>query len=150
LAHGLDTLELHALLYQAAFLENDTKGMEAQVAALSGKPGVPFAFALQSSTEAYFGRLGKSRELSRQTVEVARRENLNELAAQIQESKALREAEFGNFELAKQAVTTALTFSSGRATKPYAALALARVGDITRAEALANELNKGFASDTLL
>ena len=36
LAHGLDTPAMRFILYQVAFLENDAKGMEAQVAALSG------------------------------------------------------------------------------------------------------------------
>jgi len=150
LARSLDVPALHFVLYLVAFLENDAKGMETQVAALLGKPGPPFGFGVQSSKDAYYGRLVNARGFSRQALEIARRQSLNELATLIKEGDALREAEFGNSDLAKQAVTTALTFSSARDAKVYASLALARAGDATRAEALANQLNKLFPSDTLL
>ena len=149
LVRGLDTMPLHYLLYAIAFLENDPKGMELQAAALAGK-GNPFAFGIQSITEAYFGRLGKSRELSKRALEIAQRENLNEVAAQIRGGEALREEEFGNFEPAKQIIVTALTFSSGPDAKIYSALALARGGDASRAQVISDELNKRFPFDTLL
>ena len=149
LVRGLDTLPLHYLLYAIAFLENDTKGMGVQAAVLAGK-GSPFAFGIQSITESYFGRLRNSRELSKRALEIAQRENLNEEAAQIRGGEALREAEFGNSELAKQIIVTALTFSSGPDAKIDAALALARGGDATRAQVISDELNKRFPFDTLL
>ena len=149
LARGLDTAELHLLLYQIAFLEGDAKEMEAQLVALR-KSGVTFGFASQSDTEAYFGHLENSRASSGRAVEIARRDNLNESAASIQELHALYEAEFGNLDLAKRSVTAALTLSSARYTKLFAALALARSRDATPAQALADELNKRFPSDTML
>jgi serine/threonine protein kinase/Flp pilus assembly protein TadD len=150
LARGLDREPIRALLYQVAFLENDAKGMETQLTALSGKSGEAFGVARQSDTEAYFGHLRKAREYSRRALEIARRQNFNEQAAVIQADEALREAEFGNYDLAKQTVAATLTLSSGRAAKLYASLALARAGDITRAQTLANELSKRFPSDTML
>ncbi len=96
LARGLDVPPIHGLLYLVAFLGNDARGMAVQVAALSGKPGEEFALGMQSNTEAYFGRLRNARDFSRRAMELARRGNLNELAAQIQAGEALREAEFGN------------------------------------------------------
>jgi tetratricopeptide (TPR) repeat protein len=150
LAHSLDVPPLHFVLYQIAFLENDTKGMEAQVAGFSGKPGEESAFGIQASTEAYFGRLNKAREFSKSAVETARRGNFNELAAMMQVGGALREAEFGDPELVKQAVSKALTLSSGRDAETLASLGFARAGEVSRAEALASELNKRFPSDTML
>ena len=149
LTHGLDTPSLHRLLYQVAFLENDGKGMDAQVTALSSK-GSPLGFGIQSRTQAYFGRLGNARRFSLQALEIAQRQNLNELAALFQEEDAVREAEFGNSDLARQAVAKGLTLSSGQDAKTFASLAFARAGDAARAEALANELNKRFPSDTML
>jgi DNA-binding winged helix-turn-helix (wHTH) protein/tetratricopeptide (TPR) repeat protein len=148
LARGLDVPDMHQLLYQVAFLENDTTEMEAQLARLSGR--VALALFAQSSTEAYFGRMRNSREFSRRAVEIARRRNFNELGAQVQNGDALREAEFGNPGQARKAAATALTLSSGRRAKLLSSLAFARAGDVTRAQALANELNRQFSSDTLL
>ena len=147
LARGLDTMELHTLLYQIAFLENDTKGMEAQLAAMSSSP---FAQAVHSNTEAYRGHLVKAREFLGRAVETARRENLNELAAQFQDGQAFTEAEFGSPDRARQAVAAALALSSGRRAKVLAALALARAGDTSRAPTLADELNKKFPLDTMI
>jgi serine/threonine protein kinase/tetratricopeptide (TPR) repeat protein len=150
LARGLDTPFIRLLLYQAAFLENDAKGIEAQLTALSGKPDEGLALANQSVTEAYFGRMKNSRGFSRRAVEMVRRGNLNEVAAEIQDIEALREAEFGSSDLARHAVAAALTLSSGRGAKLVAALALACAGDVTRSQGLVNELNKRFPSDTML
>jgi eukaryotic-like serine/threonine-protein kinase len=153
LARGLETPIIRAFLYQIAFLENDSKGMETQIGALSGKSaggGPVFAFDAQSDTEAYLGHLRNAREYSKRALETARRLNFKELAAQIQLREALREAEFGNYDLAKQAVPRGLAVSTGRATKLSASLVLARTGDATRAQVLANELSKRFPSDTFL
>jgi eukaryotic-like serine/threonine-protein kinase len=150
LARGLEAPEFHLMLYQLAFLERDTKGMEAQLATLSGKSGEEMALGFQSNTEAYFGRLRKAREFSKRARESARRGTLAELATGIQKGEALREAEFGNSELAKQAAATGLTASSGEMAKLFASLTLARAGDTSRAEILVNELSRRFPSDTLL
>jgi len=72
LTHGLENPELYLILYEAAFLENDTKAMEGQVAALSGKPGEERALVAQSETEAYFGHLSRAREFSKRARESAR------------------------------------------------------------------------------
>jgi eukaryotic-like serine/threonine-protein kinase len=152
LAQDLDVPAVRLLLYRVAFLENNTKEMEAQLAPLLGTSGSGSALALfaQSATDAYFGRLGSSLGFSSRGVEVARRANFNELAAQARVADALREAEFGNPAQARKAAATALTLSSGRKAKLLTALALARAGDTMRAKTLADELNRQFRSDTLL
>jgi predicted Zn-dependent protease len=152
LARGLDMPDFHLLLYRVAFLENDTKEMEARLAAFSGRSGADALKALfaQSATEAYFGRLRNSLGFSRRALETARRGKLNELAALVQDTDALREAEFGNVRDAKQAAAMVLALSSGRTAKLLTALALARAGDVTQAQALADELNRQFPSHTLM
>jgi len=150
LTRGLDVPDFHVVLYQVAFLEGDNKGKEAQVAALSGKPGEESVLAAQSATEAYFGRLREAREFSRRSVEIAQRGNLNELAAEMEEGQALHEAEFGEIDRAKQKAAAALARSSGRGVELFASLGFARGRDVTHAQALANELNKRFPFDTLL
>jgi exosome complex RNA-binding protein Csl4 len=73
-------------------------------------------------------------------VESARRGDHKETAAQWQLNSGLREAEFGNSELARQQVKAALAISSSRDTQIFAALTLARVGDIARAQVMSEEL----------
>jgi eukaryotic-like serine/threonine-protein kinase len=149
---GLDATDVHILLYGVAFLENDAKEMEAQLTPLLAKPdGGEFdALAMQSRTEAYSGRLKNSLVFLKRGLEIARRGNENELAAQVRDAEALEEAEFGNPGDARRTAAMALTFSTGRNAKLFTALALARAGDATHAQALADELNRQFPSHTLL
>ena len=59
--------------------------------------------SLASDTEAYIGRLGKARELTRRSVDSAVRADSKENAAIWWENSALREAAFGNFAEARTA-----------------------------------------------
>ena len=138
------------VLYNVAFLGNDTKGMAEQLAALSGKPGEEGLLSAQSFTDAYFGHLGRAREFSQRAVQVEKSANLKEGVAVEEALESLWEAEFGNLERARQAATTAVASSTGKNAKTQVALAFARSGDGTRAQSLADELNKRFPSDTLL
>jgi len=72
------------------------------------------------------------------------------MAAQVRVVDSLREAEFGELAHARNDAGRALTLSSGRNVKLFSALALARGGNVSRAEALANELETKFGSNTLI
>ncbi len=104
----------------------------------------------QSDTEAYYGRMSKARDFSRRAVDSAVRADAKETAAGWQINAALREAELGNAALARQGVAAALKLSDGRDVKIFSALALARTGDAARAVALAQEVEKGNPTNTLL
>ena len=96
-AKKLDSPDLHFLLYQLAFLQNDAAGMAQQVAWAAGKPGVEdVLLGEEADTAAYSGRLGKARELSRRAVASAERAEEKEMAAGYEADAALREALFGN------------------------------------------------------
>ncbi len=61
-----------------------------------------------------------------------------------------REAEFGNTQPARQDAIHTLSSGSGRDGRVLAASALARIGDITQANRLIQELEKSYASDHML
>jgi eukaryotic-like serine/threonine-protein kinase len=147
----LDAEELHWTIYQLAFLTSDAAEMERQVAWAAGKPGdEDLLLSFQSGTEAYYGRLVKARDFSRRAVDSAVRNDSKETAALWQVNAALREAEFGNTAAAKQGVGAALALAPGRDVKLFAALALARIGEIAGAKAIVEELEKNHPSDTML
>jgi eukaryotic-like serine/threonine-protein kinase len=151
LAHKLDGGTLRGAIYGLAFLEGDTAQMEQQVAWGAGKPGDEDALlSAQSDTEAYYGRMSKARDFSRRAVDSAVRADSKETAAFWQVNAALREAELGDAALAKQGVTAALALSQGRDVKVASALTLARNGDVPRAKALAEELEKTYPTNTML
>jgi eukaryotic-like serine/threonine-protein kinase len=150
-AHKLDGGTLRGLDYLLGFLRGDAAQMEQQLAWAAGKPGdEDTLLSMQSDTEAYYGRMGKARDFSRRAVDSAVRADSKESAAYWQVNAALREAELGNAALARQGVATALTLSPGRDVKTVAALTLARAGDMTRAQALAGELEKDYPTETVL
>jgi hypothetical protein len=121
------------------------------VAWAAGKPGTEdLLLSFQSDTKAYHGQLAKARDFSRRAVDAAVRSDSKETAGLWQVIAALREAEFGNLAAAKQGVATALALSPGRDVKCLSALALARAGDASRAQSLAEELEKNYGSQTLM
>lgn len=151
MAHKLDAGWLRENMYYLAFLRGDTLQMERQVAWGAGKAGDEDALlSKQSDTESYYGRLNRARDFSRRAVISAIRADSREAAAYWQLNAALREAELGNAASARKGVTAALALSSGRDVKVAAALALARIGEVPRARALAEELKKNYPSNILL
>ena len=148
----LETDFIHLPEYELAFLKGDAAEMERQLAWAAGKPGMEdLLLSFQSDTEAYYGRLAKARDFSRRAVDASVRDNLKENAALWQVNAALREGEFGNSAAAKRDVARALTLAPGRAdVKLFAALTLARIGEIARPKQLVKELERDHPSDTLL
>jgi serine/threonine protein kinase/tetratricopeptide (TPR) repeat protein len=148
---SIDSAFIRELLYFLAFLQNDLAGMNQQVAWSSGKPGVEDVFLyMEADTAAYSGRLGKARELSGLAAASAERAQEMETASGYEIEEALREALFGNPVEARQRAIAALGLSNGQVTQYEAALALAIVGDASRAQALAEGLSKRFPEDTIV
>ncbi len=151
LARKLDGGYLRLYMYYLAFLRGDSVQMEQQVTWGAGKPGdEDLLLSAQSDSDAYSGRLAKARDFSRRAVDSAVRSDAKETAALWEANAALREAEFGDGASAKQAITAALALAPGRDVKVLAALVLSRVGDAGRAKALVKELEKNYASNTVL
>jgi eukaryotic-like serine/threonine-protein kinase len=107
--------------------------------------------SLESDTEAWFGRLGKARELSRQAVESAQRSDEKESAALWQTNAAIRDALFGNPNIARQYAATAANLAPGSPdAEAQAALAYAIASDAAHAQSLADDLSKRFPQDTVV
>lgn len=135
--------------YDIAFLNNDAKGMQREVEMAQGKARVQDwisnhqAFAL-----AYSGRLREAREMSRAAVDLAQQEGQHERASLYEAAAALRESFFGNAVAARQDAKAALELSNARDTAYGAAVALALAGDQSRAQKLADDLEKRFPENT--
>jgi eukaryotic-like serine/threonine-protein kinase len=141
---------LYLLIYQLAFLNGDAEGMAREAARSASKPGAEYTLLpSESDTEAYYGRLGKARNLTRHAVDSSVLNNSKEAAAGLLLNSALREAEFGNVAAAKQDVSRALVLAHDRNVR-QSALTLARAGDTARAKELANQLEKDYPLNTLV
>ena len=131
-------------------MENDTAEMQRQVAAATGKPGEDVLFSFESDTVAFYGILASARRLSQRAIDSANADDSKETAAAWQMDSALREAEFGNLSRSRQEITSALAEAPTRDVSVLAALALSRIGDVSRAESLARDLAERFPLNTAI
>ncbi len=151
LAKNFDSAGLRVYLYDLAFLKSDAPGMAEQVSWATGKPGKESVMlGLEASTAAYAGKLNTARDLFRQESNSAQRAGDKEMTADSEASAALWEALYGHASQAKQHVTSSLAAMNGRDSEYASALALALVGDSTRAKSLADDLDKRFPEDTVV
>jgi tetratricopeptide (TPR) repeat protein len=141
---------LHNALYAVAFLRSDAAGMAEQRKWYTSQPDYEhFGLSLDADTEAYFGSLGKARELAKRAAESAIRADSKENAAFWYENAAVREAVFGNESEAKRNAAEGLKLTStSQSVNVEAALAYAMIADTGRAESIAQDLNKRFPLDT--
>jgi serine/threonine protein kinase/tetratricopeptide (TPR) repeat protein len=148
----LDHIALHLNLYALAFFQGNQAIMKQQADWAIGKPGAEdWMLSLESDTEAWSGKLGKARELSRQAIESARRSDEKEPAALWQANAAIREALFGNEEVARQNALAAVALAPGsHYAEEQAALAYALAGDAAHSQSLADDLAKRFPQDTVV
>jgi tetratricopeptide (TPR) repeat protein len=145
----LDFYVLRDALYALDFLRGDAGTMREQLKWFTGKPEENMGLSLASDTEAYAGRLGKARELTRRSVDSAIRADSKENGAIWLENSALREAAFGNLNYAKQAAAEGPKLApASPGTAAEAALAYAMAGDSVRAESLSRDLNNRYPLDT--
>jgi tetratricopeptide (TPR) repeat protein len=148
-ARNVDSLVIHDALYALAFIGNDPSAMAEQQRWFAGKPEENIGFLLTADTEAYSGHLSKAQEFTKRSADSAIRADRKENGAIAIENSALREAAFGNLNRAKQEAAEGLSLmpnSQGVAVE--AALAYAMGGDSTRAESLAQDLDKRYPLDT--
>ena len=137
-------------MYQVAFLQNDIARMKKLVEESSGDETAYAALlGLESDTAAYEGRVKKARELSVQSINVAK-DHLKEVAAMRANIAALREAVFGNADAARRMVVTSVPNSTARDVRAAAALALAFAGDPAGATKIASDLAKDLPEDLIV
>ncbi len=138
-------LEGAYLLYERhelAFLKGDTREMERLVTTSAGMPGGDNIYYWQAWAEAYHGRLRKARELFRPETSGG-----CETCAGL----SLVEAHFGKTQQARADAESALKVVKGGDDEfQWAVVGLALAGDVTQAEKLAVELDKGFPLNTMV
>jgi DNA-binding winged helix-turn-helix (wHTH) protein/tetratricopeptide (TPR) repeat protein len=148
---GLAGPYLSEAAYASAFVHNDTRAMQRILAeAISHVDGKAEMLAVQSNTEAYLGHFQRSRELTRAAADLAKHDKDTESAADYLAEAALEEAETGSRPRARRYAEEALALAPGQDVQTLTALALARAGDVTRAQTMAEHLDKEFPLNSLL
>ena len=146
-----DSFSVRGMFYQLAFLEGDTEAMELHVAATQGTPNEAFFTFGLAQAAAFRGKLREYREHSRRGVALAQRYNLSEVAANGMAGEALTEAVLGNTARARQhARAAARAVAAGQNARFALAMVDALTGELARAEAAMDELERSSPTDTLL
>jgi len=145
-----DDAILHNALYGLAFLASDTATMAAQQRWFAGQPAYEnYGLALGADTAAYAGRVSEARELNKKAVDSAIKQDNRENGAIYLANAALQQAAYGSMQEARQSAAAALKLApASPGATAEAALALAMAGDATRAESLAQDLNRRYPLDT--
>ena len=137
--------------YRLAFLKGNAAQMAQLFSATMGKPGTEdILLATQGDTEVWYGKLKNAHDLTGRAMDSAQHNDAQERAASYEAEAALRDVELGYREQARAEASAALKLAPNRDVHAVGALALARLGDTTRAEKLAAELDKTFAEDTVV
>jgi tetratricopeptide (TPR) repeat protein len=124
--------------------------MQRQLDDQKNKPGEDVLLSYASDTDAFYGRLAGAREKSQRAVDSASHADAKETAAEWRMNSALREAEFGNTERARQETAAALATAATQDVQTLAALALARSGDAVQARKIADDLAHRFPLNTMI
>jgi serine/threonine protein kinase/Flp pilus assembly protein TadD len=149
--HQVDSPWVPLVLYTLDFMKHDTAGMERQVAAATGKPGVDDQILfLESETAAFGGQYAKALQLARNAADSALRIGEKETAAEYHAHDAVRQALIGNAAVAKQEAAAAMAIARTRQARSLSSIALALAGDSAESERLTQELAKEFPDDTIV
>jgi predicted Zn-dependent protease len=146
----IETIFFHALLFEIAFIENDTAAMQQQIDWASGKPDSYQALDWQTGGAAFAGQWRRARELSGRSIDLAMRGEVPEVAAQYEAELALRAAVFGQFAAGEAAAAQSLERERNQGTLTLNALALALLGEPSRTRALIEEVARRYPKDTLV
>ncbi len=150
LEQKFDLTNIHTGLYQMAFAEGDTDGMQEQLNWAKGRPDEYVTFDWQAGTAAFAGQWRKAQELAHRAIELTARGITKELAARYATEQALRGAILGDYQQAAADVEQGLKIERGRASLPRAALALALGGAAEQAALLIDELSQRYPEDTVI
>ncbi|HEY1965401.1 MAG TPA: protein kinase, partial [Acidobacteriaceae bacterium] len=138
-----------SVFYMLAFQKSDEAQMQRVVAEAQAKSD-PDSGLLNNEAfaMAYSGHLQRARTMSQNAVDVAQQSGQRERAAGFEAGAALREAFFQNAPQATRRAAAALELSKDREVEYGVAFALALTGDSTKAQTLADDLEKRFPEDT--
>jgi eukaryotic-like serine/threonine-protein kinase len=142
-AEKLDDMTIHSVLYDIAFVEDDGPAMQREIDWFKGKPTESLGIYYQAKAALSLGELRKARELFERAGDIAKRNGLKEQAVAIANGLAQFEADLENNREARALAERSLRESPDSVRhRAFATLALARAGEVKRAEGLVNELDK--------
>jgi tetratricopeptide (TPR) repeat protein len=105
---------------------------------------------IHAHAECALGRLQPARDAFAQSESASQRLGYKEFSGIILAEQATCEAELGNLREARQRISDARTLSQDRGTQKIVMQLLARTGDTSRSQKIADDLVRQYPTDTLL
>jgi serine/threonine protein kinase/tetratricopeptide (TPR) repeat protein len=135
--------------FHIAFMKGDAAGIQDQLSLVKGKPDREDRLShLQALMLARMGRLALARQSERDAIQLTSAAGNMERATAYEAAMAVSEAWFGNAETAKRTAMHVLDVEKGRQVTYAGALTLALAGDLGRAQAITDDLERRFPEDT--
>jgi tetratricopeptide (TPR) repeat protein len=150
IAQNADSMGVHEVLYEIAFIRGDAAGMQREIAWAAGKHLDLFMLFPQGMADYAVGKAHRARETITRAADLVEQQGRKALAANVRAGEIVLEAALGNIQEAHQKATEALASPVDKDAKMTLASALALCGDTDRAQKLIDELAKDFPLDTLL
>ena len=122
-----------------AYLEHDQAAADKILESAKGKANESLLLTLASAATSGWGQTRAARALSQRAENLSVQHDNPEEASNTAYDESLFEAEVGNATEAKLSVEQAMRWNADPASRGFAALALARIGDAHRAESLVQE-----------
>ena len=132
---GIDGARIHQRFLEMAYIEGDQEAVARETQWYAGKPVEYLSFGLQAAWRNVLGQRGESRKLYERAAATARRQGLENVAAELEDADARADALSGDCRTAR------------RLGRP--GLALALCGDSVRAEKVAAETSKVYPNGTI-
>jgi serine/threonine protein kinase/DNA-binding winged helix-turn-helix (wHTH) protein/Flp pilus assembly protein TadD len=147
-SRGLDNEQLRNVRYDVAFFEDDKVGMQEQLDQLRRMGRLDSVLHMEAFAELFSGHWKSFRRFLDEWVATLERTKERESLARGLAELATVEAEIGETNSAGKHSTAAISLSSERAAALDVAYALARSGNVHKAEQLATQLKAEAPDDT--
>ena len=121
-------------LLRVAYVQGDQTTAEKVLEFGKGKPNEGLLLSFASTGRSGLGEIRAARELSQRSENLSLQQGLREAASNDAYDESLFEAEVGNAAQARASVEQGLRWNQDPASRAFAALTLARIGDTTVAE----------------
>ena len=145
-----ESTNMHARLYQIAFVQSDDAVMKQQLDWAKSTKSPEDGLTWQARVADFSGQLANADRLSDQIIEMTRHSETKEKVPQAMLISATRDSILGNCGRAIQLAKQALDLSPEQSNLFTAANAYAACGQTAAAQTLVDELTKDFPLDTLL
>jgi serine/threonine protein kinase/tetratricopeptide (TPR) repeat protein len=145
----VDSASTHTVLLTVAFLRGDQATMQREAAWGSGTPDEVYLLARVADFLDSLGKIKAAHETRERVIAAANRYDMKEFAAIMKGAQAIRDAAHGFSDRAREEAGEALHLFPEGDVRGIAALALAEIGEVARAQKLIDAEAKDFPDDTL-